>query len=95
MQEKGSTKIVVTVVGKDKVGIIAGVANVLADLNANILDISQTILQDFFTMIMIVDIARSSVDFSTLKTRLEEKGQEIGVRISAQHEDIFQFMHRI
>ncbi|MDK2823943.1 MAG: hypothetical protein PWQ67_739 [Clostridia bacterium] len=95
MQSKGSSRIVVTVVGKDKVGIIASVANVLADLNANILDISQTILQEFFTMIMIVDIANCTVDFSTLKEKLEEKGQEIGVKISAQHEDVFQFMHRI
>ncbi|KJS19153.1 MAG: hypothetical protein VR72_19210 [Clostridiaceae bacterium BRH_c20a] len=95
MQVKGSTRIVVTVVGKDKVGIIAGVANVLSELNANILDISQTILQDFFTMIMIADIAKCNVDFNTLKTRLEDKGQDIGVKISAQHEDVFQFMHRI
>jgi len=95
MQAKGSTRIVVTVVGRDKVGIIAGVANVLNDLNANILDISQTILQEFFTMIMIVDIAQANVDFNTLKIKLEEKGQHIGVKISTQHEDIFQFMHRI
>ncbi|MFZ5943866.1 MAG: ACT domain-containing protein [Bacillota bacterium] len=95
MQVKGSTRIVVTVVGKDKVGIIAGVANVLSGLNANILDISQTILQEFFTMIMIVDIAKANVDFNTLRTKLEEKGNEIGVKISAQHEDVFQFMHRI
>lgn len=93
--DKNSKRIVVTVVGKDKVGIIASVAKALADLNANILDISQTILQDFFTMIMIVDIANSNVDFGSLKLRLEEEGQQIGVKISAQHEDVFQFMHRI
>jgi len=95
MQNRGSSRIVVTVVGKDKVGIIAGVANVLADVNANILDISQTILQEFFTMIMIVDIGQSTVDFNTVKEKLTAKGQEIGVKISAQHEDVFQFMHRI
>lgn len=95
MQNRGSSRIVVTVVGKDKVGIIAGVANVLSDFNANILDISQTILQDFFTMIMIVDIGKSNVDFNILKENLATKGQEIGVKISAQHEDVFQFMHRI
>lgn len=95
MQNRGSSRIVVTVVGKDKVGIIAEVANVLADLNANILDISQTILQDFFTMIMIVDIGQSNVEFNVLKEQLSTKGEEIGVKISAQHEDVFQFMHRI
>jgi ACT domain-containing protein len=95
MQSKGSTRIVVTVVGKDKVGIIASVANVLAEYNANILDISQTILQDFFTMIMIVDIGNSTVEFNILKEKLTAKGEEIGVKISAQHEDVFQFMHRI
>lgn len=95
MVNRGSSRIVVTVVGKDKVGIIAGVANVLAEYNANILDISQTILQDFFTMIMIVDISQSTVDFSFLKDKLTAKGDEIGVKISAQHEDVFQFMHRI
>jgi len=95
MSNRGSSRIVVTVVGKDKVGIIAGVANVLAEVNANILDISQTILQEFFTMIMIVDIGQSTVDFNTLKEKLTLKGQEIGVKISAQHEDVFQFMHRI
>lgn len=95
MQKRESTRIVVTVVGKDKVGIMAGVANVLAEFNANILDISQTILQEFFTMIMIVDIAQSTVDFNSLKEKLTARGQEIGVKISTQHEDVFQFMHRI
>jgi ACT domain-containing protein len=67
----------------------------LAEYNANILDISQTILQDFFTMIMIVDIGNSTVEFNILKEKLTAKGEEIGVKISAQHEDVFQFMHRI
>jgi ACT domain-containing protein len=90
-----SQRVVITVVGKDKVGIIAGVSNILAEENVNILDISQTILQEFFTMIMLVDIANSKSDFSTLKEKLASKGKEIGVKISAQHEDIFSFMHRI
>ena len=92
---KAKQRVVVTVVGKDKVGIIAGVTNILARENVNILDISQTILQDFFTMIMLVDIAYSKSDFSTLKEKLDIQGKEIGVRISAQHEDIFSYMHRI
>lgn len=94
-KKENNQRVVVTVVGKDKVGIIAGVSNILAEEHVNILDISQTILQDFFTMIMLVDIAHSKSDFSTLKDKLDSKGKEIGVKISAQHEDIFSFMHRI
>lgn len=95
MEMRDSGRVVVTVVGKDKVGIINTVTGVLAETNTNVLDISQTILQDFFTMIMIVDIKECNVDFNILKERLEEKGQEIGVKISVQHEDVFQYMHRI
>ncbi|HBT20088.1 MAG TPA: ACT domain-containing protein [Peptococcaceae bacterium] len=90
-----SNRIVITVVGKDKVGIIAGVANVLAKYNANIVDISQTIMQEFFTMIMIVDISKCTVDFSTLKQLLDQCAQELQVKITAQHEDVFHYMHRI
>lgn len=90
-----NSRVVVTVVGKDKVGIIARVANVLAEKNANILDISQTIMQDFFTMIMIVDIENCKVDMAGLKETLDAEGEKIGVKISAQREDVFQYMHRI
>lgn len=90
-----NSRVVVTVVGKDKVGIIARVANILAENNANILDISQTIMQDFFTMIMIVDIKEAKVDMAELKETLAAEGEKIGVKISAQHEDVFQYMHRI
>lgn len=95
MEIKTSDRVVITVVGKDKVGIIAGVANILADKGVNILDISQTIMQEFFTMIMIVDITHSKVQFNNLKECLAKKGQEIGVQITMQHEDVFQYMHRI
>lgn len=88
-------KIVVTVVGKDRVGIIARISNLLAEHQINILDIRQSILQDFFTMIMIVDAAGGLVDFNTLSSMLEQKGEEIGVKITAQHEDVFNYMHRI
>lgn len=91
----GTNRIIVTVLGKDRVGIIAGVAQVLADNNVNILDISQTILQEFLAMIMVADLSGSRVDLSTLKERLAEKGRELGVRIDAQHEDAFTYMHRI
>lgn len=90
-----NNRIVITVVGKDKVGIIAGVANTLAKCNANIVDISQTIMQEFFTMIMMVDIAHCSVGFSELSNLLQRCDQELEVKITVQHEDVFHFMHRI
>lgn len=86
---------VITVIGKDKVGIIAGVSAILANCNVNILDISQTTMQDIFTMITLVDISKMSVGFSELSDRLEEKGKELGLEIKAQHEDIFNSMHKI
>lgn len=92
---ENNNRAVVTVVGKDKKGIIATVATALADRNANILDISQTIMQEFFTMIMIVDLSDCPLDFVTLRDELGQIGQTLGVVISCQHEDIFQFMHRI
>jgi ACT domain-containing protein len=86
---------VITVIGKDKVGIIAGISNVLADHNVNILDITQTTMQDVFTMIMLADISGSNVPFAELSENLENKGQEIGLSVRIQHEDIFNSMHRI
>ncbi|MEL7567791.1 MAG: ACT domain-containing protein [Dehalobacterium sp.] len=88
-------KVIVTVVGKDKVGIIAGVTTALAKAEVNILDISQTIMQDFFTMIMICDMSKANMDLSSLKNTMDEEGKNIGVKITVQHEEIFQFMHRI
>lgn len=93
--EHNTNRIVVTVVGKDKKGIIAAVATALSARDVNILDISQTILQEFFTMIMIVDMTDCPVDFATLKEELGVLGQKYGVVISCQHEEIFQYMHRI
>jgi ACT domain-containing protein len=88
-------KAVLTVIGKDRIGIIAAVSNILADSNINILDISQTIMQGFFTMIMLVDISQMSFNFSEISERLDGKGQELGLSIRLQHEDIFNAMHRI
>ncbi|HVY05757.1 MAG TPA: ACT domain-containing protein [Burkholderiales bacterium] len=90
-----SHRIIVTVIGKDRVGIIAGVSAVLAEAGANILDISQSVMDDFFVMIMMVDVEHASVSFGDLKARLNAKGGEMGLRIDAQHEDVFKFMHRI
>jgi ACT domain-containing protein len=86
---------VITVVGKDKVGIIAKVCTYLADNRINILDISQTIVQGFFNMMMIVDATEAPKGFEEISEELEGIGTEIGVTIRAQHEDIFDKMHRI
>ena len=85
---------IVTVVGQDKVGIIAAVCALLAEHNVNILDISQTIVQDYFNMMMIVDAANAG-DVTEMSGDLAALGQEIGVVIRCQHEDIFNMMHRI
>ena len=88
-------KTIITVVGKDTIGIIAKVCNYLAEHNINILDISQTIVQEFFNMMMIVDMNTSDVPFGDICNDLEKIGEEIGVKIKCQHEDIFNKMHRI
>ena len=88
-------KAIVTVIGKDQVGIIASVCGLLSRHNVNILDISQTILQDYFTMIMLVDTGKSEVPFTELAAQLDQAGKEQGLSIRIQREDIFNAMHRI
>ena len=88
-------KAIVTVIGKDQVGIIAAVCALLSEKNVNVLDISQTILQDYFTMIMLVDVADSTVPFARLREDLAAAGQERNLDIRIQREDIFNAMHRI
>jgi ACT domain-containing protein len=90
-----SGRAIVTIIGADRVGIIAGIANVLAEANVNILDISQSVMREFFTMIMMVDLAGSRAPFEDLSTRLKHKGAELGVQVEMQREDIFKAMHRI
>ena len=86
---------IVTVVGKDRVGIIANVCNLLAKYQVNVLDISQTILQEFFTMTMLVDVSTATVPFARLQEDLSVLGQEKGLDIRVQQEAIFDAMHRI
>ena len=88
-------KAIVTVVGKDRVGIIAGVCNHLAEKNINILDISQTVMQGYFTMMMATDVSAANIPLAELATRMEEAGKEMGLSIRIQREDIFEAMHRI
>ncbi len=93
--EKAVGKTIITVVGKDTVGIIAKVCTYLADQHINVLDISQTIIQGFFNMMMIVDLSTSETPFSDCAKELEKIGAEIGVTIKCQREEIFDMMHRI
>ena len=88
-------KVIITVVGKDTVGIIAKVCTYLAENKINILDISQTIVQEYFNMMMIVDMNNSDKPFGDICNELEQLGEGIGVKIKCQHEDIFNKMHRI
>lgn len=88
-------KAIVTVVGKDTVGIIHSVSGVLSENKVNILDISQTILDGMFTMMMIVDVANATVGFDQINEFLKELGEKIGVEIKIQLVDIFEAMHRI
>ena len=88
-------KCIITVVGKDKVGIIAKVCTYLSEVNINILDISQTIVSGYFNMMMIVDADKASKSLEAFTDDLIEIGNNLGVKITVQHEDIFNCMHRI
>ena len=86
---------VITVVGKDKVGIIAGICAVLEKINVNIRDISQTVMQNMFTMSMLVDIKQANVPYPEIVDALNKEGERKGVSIRIQREDIFEAMHKI
>ena len=88
-------KAIVTVVGKDQVGIIAGGCNTLADNCINVLDISQTIMEGYSTMMMVVDLAECRAPFDTLRASLKEYGESRGLSIRIQREDIFDAMHKL
>jgi ACT domain-containing protein len=85
----------VTVIGKDKIGIIHSVTGVLRDAGVNVLDINQTLLQDYFTMIMLVDLSKMEIEFVELKNKLDLLGESLSLKIKLQHEDIFNSMHKI
>ena len=88
-------KCVVTVLGKDQVGILAKVCTYLAENQINILDINQTIVQDFFNMMMIVDVSKMTKNFGQVSEEMEELGKEMGLDIHCQREEIFEKMHRL
>ena len=88
-------KAVVTVVGKERVGIIAQVCAALAENNVNVLDISQTVMQGYFTMMMVVDVSAATLPMALLCQAMEDKGTEMGLSIRLQRQDIFDAMHRV
>ena len=88
-------KAIITVVGKDRVGIIAGVCTYLAENQINIMDITQTIVKGFFNMMMVVDVENITKSFGEVAQELEQVGEEIGVSVKIQREEIFLKMHRI
>lgn len=88
-------KALVSVTGKDKPGIIAKVSGALYELNVNVLEISQTILDGYFTMLMIVDVTNASVSFSDIAAKLNETGESMGETVSIQRAELFDAMHRI
>ncbi len=88
-------KVIITVVGKDTVGIIAKVCTYLSEGSVNVLDISQTIVSGYFNMMMIVDMANATASFAEISDQLDALGEVIGVTIKCQKEEIFEMMHRI
>ena len=88
-------KAIISVIGKDRPGIIAKVSGKLFEMNVNIEDISQTIMQNYFTMIMMVDTSKASADFATISQAMNQLGQEIGMDIKMQNQSIFDAMHRV
>ena len=93
--ENSNNKTIITVLGHDTVGIIAKVCTYLAENNINVLDISQTIVSGYFNMMMIVDMANATASFAEISDQLDALGEEIGVTIKCQKEEIFEMMHRI
>lgn len=92
---KKEERVVVTVLGKDRVGIVSGISEVLAENSVNILDLASTKMRDLFVMIMLIDISQAKVTLEELQSELKRKAEAIGVQVSAQHENIFRYMHRI
>jgi ACT domain-containing protein len=88
-------KAVITVIGRDMVGILAKVADKCAGYNANIIDVTQTVMEDIFAMVMLVDISRLNADFARMAEELRSLGASMGLSVHAMHEDIFNSMHKI
>lgn len=85
----------ITVIGEDKIGIIQGITSILSENKINIMDINQTLLQNYFTMIMFVDLSKMEIDAKQLKEKLDEEAEKLGVTIKLQREEIFRSMHEV
>ena len=92
---KKEEEVIVTVVGRNRMGVLSETTGKIAQLKGNIMDISQKMIKGYFNLIMIVDISEVKVDFASFKRELEELGKEKGYNVSVQHEKVFQYMHRI
>jgi ACT domain-containing protein len=90
-----SSRFVITVIGLDRVGIVAGISRVMAEHHVNIADIRQTIMNDLFTMIMLAEVKGENFDLSVFQEAMSAIGKELGVEVIVKHEDVFRFMHRI
>jgi ACT domain-containing protein len=90
-----SSRFVITVIGLDRVGIVAGISRVMAEHSVNIADIRQTIMSDLFTMIMLAEVKAEVFDLAAFQNAMSAIGTELGVQVIVQHEDVFRFMHRI
>ncbi|MCH5299220.1 MAG: ACT domain-containing protein [Ruminococcus sp.] len=88
-------KAVITVIGKDSVGILSKVSSSCADVGVNIVEVTQSVLQDMFAMIMLVDIEKSTIELEALRERLDKVGEQTGTKVHVMHEDIFNSMHKI
>ena len=86
---------IVTVIGKDDIGILAKVSSVCSEYKANVIEVTQSVLQDMFAMIMLVDISKLNIPFAELSDKMSESGKELGLSITAMHEDVFNCMHHI
>ena len=91
----GGERVVITVLGRDRIGIVAGISTALAENQVNILDLASTKMGDLFVMIILADLASSRVDVGRLRELLEEVGRKIGVQVLVHHEDVFKAMHRV
>jgi len=95
VESSSHNRAVVVVIGQDRIGIVAGLSQVLASCGINILDIQQTLFQDLFVMSMLVDLAQAAEPLPSVRERLQERGNSLGVKVIVQHENVFRYMHRI
>ena len=95
MTETPSNRVVITVLGKNRPGIVAGVTHILSEANVDIRDITQSIIEDIFTMTLLADVSSATLDFTQLQEELVSAGETLGVTVEMQREDVFQFMYRL